>query len=502
MMNKLFRIIPGPLVRFLEKHLKKIPFVKKKIDSEIDALMMGLETSLKPYKNSSESHYDLPEQPIVKEDIINEIILMNSKEDSKWKDGFVSGAVYHGDQEHIDFLNHVYSLTSQINPLHSDLWPSASKFESEIIQMTANMLSAKKSGDDICGTITSGGTESILLAMKTYRDFAKQKKKIDKPELIVPVTAHAAFDKACQYFNIKLIHVPVGDDFRADIKAVKKAITKNTIAIAGSAPSFPHGIVDPIAEMSQIALDNNIGFHTDACLGGFVLPWMEKLNQGKSEKKIPLFDFRLKGVTSISVDTHKYGYAAKGTSVILYRNQELRHFQYYTITDWPGGLYFSPTFAGSRPGALSAACWASMLSMGEKGYLDATKKIMEAANTIKQGIKRIPELYIVGDPLWVIAFGSKKLDIYRVLDFMTSKGWTLNGLHKPSCIHIALTLRHAKKEICTRFIENLEEAVEHVKTKPVSKEGMAPVYGMAATIPARGIVSDILKKYLDTYYKA
>jgi len=359
------------------------------------------------------------------------------------------------------------------------------------------MLSAKKTDDSICGTVTSGGTESILLAMKTYRDFALTKKNVKRPELIVPVTAHAAFDKACQYFNIKMRHIPVTENFKADINEIKKALSKNTIAIVGSAPSFPHGTIDPIEEMSDIAFENNIGFHTDACLGGFVLPFAEKLGFD-----VPPFDFRLKGVTSMSADTHKYGYSAKGTSVVMYRGQQLRHFQYYTITDWPGGLYFSPTFAGSRPGALSAACWASMISIGEKGYLDATKKIMETANKIKEGIKKIPELYILGEPLWVIAFGSKKLNIYRILDYMSEKGWSLNGLHKPSCVHIAVTLRHTQEGVGKKFINDLEQAVQRAKTEPDNKKGMAPVYGMAATLPARGIVSDILKKYLDTYYKA
>jgi sphinganine-1-phosphate aldolase len=497
MIEKLFNLIPRGLAGFIEKHLKKIPYVKNKIDKEINGFMKDLETSLKPYKETFKAHTHIPETPLEKEDILGQILEMNTKEEDKWKHGYVSGAVYHGDRDHIEFLNKVYAMTSQSNPLHSDLWPSASKFEAEIIAMTASMLSSKKTDDPICGTITSGGTESILLAMKTYRDFAKAKKNIKKPELIVPVTAHAAFDKACQYFNIKMRHIPVNEYFQADIDSVKKAVNKNTIAIIGSAPSFPHGTIDPIEELSNIALEHNIGFHTDACLGGFVLPFAEKLGFD-----VPIFDFRLKGVTSMSADTHKYGYAAKGTSVVMYRGQELRHFQYYTVTDWPGGLYFSPTFAGSRPGALSAACWASLLSIGEDGYLDATKKIMGTAHIIKQGIKDIPELYILGKPLWVIAFGSDKLNIYRVLDEMTRKGWSLNGLHKPSCVHIALTLRHTRDGVCQKFIEDLKNSVEIVRTTADNKKGMAPVYGMAASLPAKGIVSDILKKYLDIYYKA
>lgn len=496
MIEKLFHLIPRKPAGFLVKHLKKIPYVKKKIDQEINGMMKDIEASLKPYKELYPTHTRLPLVPLKREDILHQILEMNTREEDKWKKGYVSGAVYHGDQEHIEFLNQVYAITSQSNPLHSDLWPSVSKFEAEIIEMTATMLSSKMTDDPICGTVTSGGTESILLAMKTYRDFAKVSKNINKPEVIVPVTAHAAFDKACQYFNIKMRHIPVNEYFQADIHEVKKAVNKNTIAIVGSAPSFPHGTIDPIEEMSAIALEHHIGFHTDACLGGFVLPFAEK-----SGFDVPLFDFRLKGVTSISADTHKYGYAAKGTSVVMYRGENLRHFQYYTVTDWPGGLYFSPTFAGSRPGALSAACWASLLSIGEKGYLEATQKIMAAADEIKQGISEIPELYILGKPLWVIAFGSNELNIYRVLDEMTQKGWSLNGLHNPSCIHIATTLRHTREGITERFIKDLKKAVEKVKTTPDTKKGMAPVYGMAATLPARGIVSDILKKYLDTYYK-
>lgn len=185
----------------------------------------------------------------------------------------------------------------------------------------------------------------------------------------------------------------------------------------------------------------------------------------------------------------------------MYRNQKLRHYQYYTITDWPGGLYFSPTFAGSRPGALSASCWAALLSVGEKGYLDATKKIMATAEIIKNGIQEIPELYILGKPLWVIAFGSHEIDIYRVLDYMTEKGWSLNGLHKPSCVHIAVTLRQTQEGVAQKFVNDLKEGVRDVKNKPASKDGMAPIYGMAATIPTRGVVGDILKRYLDLFYR-
>ncbi|MBI5945207.1 MAG: aminotransferase class V-fold PLP-dependent enzyme [Chloroflexi bacterium] len=484
--------------RFLasvEKRMKAIPAVSRKIDAEYAGIMVELESSAKPYKNKFATFTRIPESGRSRAEILSEMQSMRAQEESQWKDGFVSGAVYHGDQEHIDFLNQVYAVNSQSNPLHADVWPSTTKFEAEIVAMTADMLGG--AGQDVCGTISSGGTESIMLAMKTYRDWAREKKGITKPEMIVPITAHAAFDKASQYFNIKTIHIPVDENFRADVEAARNAVTPNTIVIVGSAPSFPHGAIDPIAELSELARQNQIGCHVDGCLGGFVLPWAEKLGY-----PVPPFDFRLPGVTSMSADTHKYGYAAKGTSVILYRGEELRHFQYYTATDWPGGLYFSPTFAGSRPGALSAACWAALTSIGAEGYLAATKKILETASAIKQGIREIPELRVLGDPLFVIAFDSDSLDIYKVLDFMSHKKWSLNGLHKPACVHICVTLRHTQPGVAERFISDLSEAVAHVKTHPDEKGTMAPVYGMAATLPLRGMVSDLLKRYLDVIFKA
>lgn len=482
------------LVAWVERRLKKIPSVSHRIEKEYDGMMAELESSVKPYKNKFASYTQIPETGRDRADILRDLEAMNTREESQWMDGFVSGAVYHGDPEHIDFLNRVYAINSQSNPLHADVWPSSTKFEAEIVAMTANMLGG--AGQDVCGTVSSGGTESILLAMKTYRDRARQEKGITKPEMIVPVTAHAAFDKASQYFGIKAIHIPVDSNFRADANAARKALSRNTVVMVGSAPSFPHGAIDPIEELSDLARRHGIGFHTDACLGGFVLPWAEKLGY-----PVPPFDFRLPGVTSMSADTHKYGYAAKGTSVVLYRGQELRHYQYYTIAGWPGGLYFSPTFAGSRPGALSAACWAALTSIGAQGYLDATKKILATADIIKKGIRHIHELQILGDPLFVVAFASDSLDIYKVLDYMSRKKWSLNGLHKPSCVHICVTLRHTQPGVVERFLLDLKSAVAYVKEHPEEKGTMAPVYGMAATMPLRGVVGDMLKRYLDLIFK-
>jgi len=482
------------LVAWIEKRLRKVASVNEKIEKEYDEIMGHLESSVKPYKDSFPTFAKLPETGRSREEILSEMESMCVQEEAHWKDGFVSGAVYNGNEEHIQFLNQVYALHSQSNPLPADVWPSATKFEAEIVAMTADMLGGD--GQDVCGTVSSGGTESIMLAMKAYRDWARDTKGITLPEMVVPATAHAAFDKASQYFNIKTVHIPVDENFRADVNAARKAITRNTVVIVGSAPSFPHGVIDPIEELSELARERGIGFHTDACLGGFVLPWAKKLGY-----PVPPFDFRLPGVTSMSADTHKYGYAAKGTSVVLYRGKELRHYQYYTATDWPGGLYFSPTFAGSRPGALSAACWAAMTSIGAEGYLAATKKILKTAETIKAGVREIPELHLMGDSLFVVAFASDSLDIYKVLDAMTRKNWSLNGLHKPACVHLCVTLRHTQPGVVERFIRDLKEAVAFVKANPDEKGSMAPVYGVAATMPMRGVVSDMLKRYIDLIFK-
>jgi sphinganine-1-phosphate aldolase len=471
--------------------------------------MTGAETVPEPtvrdYRQRYETFAHLPADGRDRDEVLAEMAEMAAMEATRWEDGYASGSVYNGDPDHVEFLNRVYALNSQANPLHTDLWPSAVKYESEIVAMTASMLGAADIGDGpgtdtgVCGTVSSGGSESIQLAMKTYRDHARVTRGITEPQMIVPITAHAAFDKAAQYFGIDIVHVPTGPDGRADVAATEGAITPDTVVIVGSSPSYPYGVIDPIAALSELARARGIGFHTDACLGGFVLPWAEKLGY-----PVPGFDFRLPGVTSMSADTHKYGYAAKGTSVVLYRSLELRHFQYFTTTDWPGGLYCSPTFAGSRPGALSAACWAALVSIGEAGYLDATRRILEVADTIKARLRAdFPELTIFGDPLFVVAVASTDdaLDIYRVLDAMTRRGWSLNGLHRPAAVHLCLTLRHTQPGVAERFVDDLRAAIDEVRAEPDAEGGMAPIYGMANTIPDRGVVAEAMLDHMDNWFR-
>jgi sphinganine-1-phosphate aldolase len=452
----------------------------------------SIEASVKPYRSEFPTFTRLPERGVAREEVLALMKQMRDREQERWEDGFASGSVYHGDPEHVAFLNEVYAISSQANPLHADLWPSTVKYEAEIVAMAANMLGGIPG---VCGTVSSGGTESILLAMKVYRDRAYAN-GIEQPEMITPSTAHAAFDKAADYFRMTKVTVPVRSDGRADVAATAAAVTPNTAVVVGSAPCFPNGLVDPIAELAATAHARGIGFHTDACLGGFVLPWAERLGYA-----VPPFDFRVPGVTSMSADTHKYGYAAKGTSVVLYRDKDLRHFQYYKTARWAGGLYFSPTFAGSRPGALSAACWAAMVSLGEEGYLDATRRILEAAAAAKSGISKIEGAEVIGDPLWNVAFTVAEVDVYRVLDVMGHHGWSLNGLQDPASIHLCVTLRHTQPGVVDRFLADLAVAVDEVRANPQAGGSMAPIYGMATMAEMQGTVEELLEGYVDLLFE-
>jgi sphinganine-1-phosphate aldolase len=473
--------------------------------AEREALAGVLEPDLKPYKDTYRRYSRLPAEGRAREDILSEMQEIDQREHSRWEDGFASGAVYHGDPGHIEFLNRVYALNSQANPLHADLWPSATKYEAEIVAMVVAMLHGGPDGEaapDACGTVSSGGTESILLAMKTYRDQARAERGVERPNMVVPVTAHAAFDKASQYFGIQSRKGPVGDDMRADVAAASQLIDEDTVVVVGSAIQFPHGVIDPIEQLAAVANERAVGFHTDSCLGGFVLPWAERLGY-----PVPPFDFRVPGVTSMSCDTHKFGFAAKGTSCVLYRDRDLRAYQYYRTAEWPGGLYFSPTFAGSRPGALSAQAWAALVSIGEEGYLDATRGILETAASIKVGIESVAGLRILGDPLWVIAFAfddeavAAGLSIYNVLDAMSHKGWSLNGLQSPPAVHLCVTLRHTRPGVAERFVADLTSAVDQVRADPASGGLMAPVYGMASSVEGRATVEDILRTYVDVLFR-
>jgi glutamate/tyrosine decarboxylase-like PLP-dependent enzyme len=456
----------------------------------------------KPYKGRFKSYHSIPEKGCDRDDIFKELSTMAEEENAKWKTGQVSGTFYHAGDEHRAYLNKIFSLFSHENTIQFDLCPSMFKMESEIISMTAKMLNGDAvkdhdPADGVCGTVTSGGTESIIMAMKTYRDYARAEKNIKDPEIIMPHTAHPAFDKAGKYFGIKMVHIPVAEpDFRVSPEAVETQINANTVAIVGSAGNYPYGLIDPLEKLSDIALKHSIGFHVDGCLGGFILPWIEKLGYD-----VPIFDFRLPGVTSMSADTHKYGYALKGTSVVLYRNNNLRRYQYFNVPDWAGGMYASPTTAGSRSGGLTAATWASMVYLGEEGYLKAAKAIMNVADAIKKGVAQIPELTLIGDPTFVISFRSDEVDVFHVNDFMKTRGWRFNCLQLPPGMHFCVTMPQTfVPDIGGRLIADLQDAVAYAKSKAGTVAETTALYGLAGTVDGNQQVTELVFGLFDHLY--
>ncbi|XP_004310101.1 PREDICTED: sphingosine-1-phosphate lyase [Fragaria vesca subsp. vesca] len=484
--------VKATLIGLFMSFIKLVPGVKKYIDAEkqkvVDQLQSGGNSKRENWRT------ELPGAGLGAG--VLDQMKEEKRKDVAWQ-GKCSGTVYIGGSEfegHFSLINEACSMFAHTNPLHMDVFQSVVRFEAEVVAMTAAMVGSKtkSSGGQICGNMTSGGTESILLAVKTSRDYMKARKGIKKPEMIIPESAHSAYDKAAQYFNIKLWRVPVDKEFQADVKAIRKFINRNTVLIVGSAPGFPHGIIDPIEELGQLASSFDICLHVDLCLGGFVLPFAQKLGY-----PIPPFDFSVKGVTSISADVHKYGLAPKGTSIVLYRNHDIRKHQFVAVTEWSGGLYVSPTMAGSRPGGLIAGAWAAMMALGEEGYLENTRAIMEVSKKLQKGLEDIPELFIIGRPdMTVVAFGSNVVDIFEVNDIMSSKGWHLNALQRPNSIHICMTLQHVP--ILDDFLRDLRESVKTVKENPGPiSGGLAPIYGAAGRMPDRGMVQDLLVNYMD-----
>ncbi len=456
----------------------------------------------KPYKGRFETYAQIPPEGRDKTEIIGELTEMAQEENAHWQNGRVSGTFYHAGEAHRAFLNQVFSLFSHENTIQFDLCPSMFKMESEIISMTAKMLNGdavtmNDAEEQVCGTMTSGGTESILMAMMAYRNRAREESGITTPEIIMPHTAHPAFDKAANYFGIKMVHVPVSEpDFKVDPKAVAAHINSNTVAVVGSAGNYPYGLIDPLEQLSELALKHGIGFHVDSCLGGFIFPWLEKLGYD-----IPTFDFRLPGVTSMSADTHKYGFALKGTSVVLYRNNNLRRYQYFNIPDWPGGMYASPTAAGSRSGGLTAATWAAMVYLGEEGYLKAATDIMAVADKIKAGIVEIPELLLNGDPTFVISFRSEVVDVYHINDFMKTKGWRFNVLQLPPALHFCVTMPQTfVADVAEQFLRDLHAGVDYAKSKSGTEAETTALYGLAGTVEGNRQVTDLTFGFFDYLY--
>lgn len=453
-----------------------------------------------PYRGRFRTYDRLDTEPRSRESIIEELRAMAREEDRLGDLGRVSGSIYHGDHGHYRFLTEAFGLFGHANVLQRDMYPSATKLEGEIVAMTAALLHgdaipSHHPGEQASGVITSGGTESLIAALLVYRERGRREKGVTEPEVILPVTAHVALLKGAHLLGMKVARAPIREDCLVDVDWVRDHVTENTVALVGSAGSYPYGLVDPIDELGEIAQEHDLGLHVDGCMGGFILPWGERLGYA-----LPRFDFRIPGVTSISADTHKFGYALKGTSVLLYRNSTLRRYQYFNYPDWPGGIYLSPGLAGSRSGGLIAATWAAMVSLGERGYLEIAERVFRTGAAIREGVRRIPGLELFGEPTFIVAFRSSEVDIYHVNDHLVSRGWRLNGLQLPPGLHFCVTRPNTAPGVADAFLADLRDAVEYARrpARPAPRSGA--LYGLGGTPEGNEVLDVLLGAALDAMY--
>jgi glutamate/tyrosine decarboxylase-like PLP-dependent enzyme len=430
-----------------------------------------------PYEDRFPVNRRLPEHGRQRRDILAEIDTMATEEDAFWEQGGCSGTMYCGDHDHYDFLTQVFGRFAHVNALQRDMCPSATKFEAEIIAMTLDVLHGEAvEGTEAAGLVTTGGTGSILHALLAYREWGRQERGIDRPNVVKPETAHAAFDKACHLFGMELRRAPVDPQTTlVDVDWVADHVDDSTVAVIGSACNYGYGTVDPISALSDVALDRGIGLHVDACLGGFLLPFGQRLGID-----IPVFDFRIPGVTTISADTHKYGYALKGTSVLAFRDKALRNAQYFFLTDWSGGKYCSPGMEGSRSGGLLASTWAAMVSLGWDGYLGYARQIFDTSFAMQDAVRSHPELRILGDPTFLFSFTSDEFDVYHVNDAMRERGWRFNGQQYPNALHMAVTRPQTQPGIVERFATDLDAAVAYARDHAADKPMSGAIYGGVA----------------------
>jgi len=430
-----------------------------------------------PYAERYGVNRRIPEQGVPRAEILQQLKEMATEEDRSWETGQVSGTMYCGDHDHYDFLNEAFGMYAHVNALQRDICPSQTRFEGEIIAMTLDMLHAEAVTDtEAAGIVTTGGTGSILHALVAYLDHARQERGVTRPNFVKPETAHAAFDKGCHLFGIEVRTAPIDPETTlVDVEAMRGLIDDQTIAIMGSACNYGYGTIDPIDQLSDLALETGVGLHVDGCLGGFILPWGQELGWD-----IPVFDFRLPGVTTISADTHKYGYGFKGSSVLAFRDKALRNSQYFFLTGWTGGKYCSPGMEGSRSGGALASTWAAMVSIGREGYLGYAKAIFETADRMKDAVRSHPELRIMGSPTFCFSFTSDEFDIYHVNDFMRRRGWRFNGQQYPNAIHMAVTRPQTQDGVVERFEVDLADAVAYAVEHKDETPSSAAIYGGVA----------------------
>ena len=398
--------------------------------------------------------------------------------DADYRGGKTWSLVYWAGEDHRRLLADVSARFVSENALNPMAFKSLQRLEREVVEMGLGLFNAPPGAT---GTMTSGGTESLLLAVKTYRDRARAKKPwILRPNMVVPETAHVAFDKAAHLFGVRKKVARIGPDGAVDVAHMARLIDSQTIMLVGSAPQYAHGTIDPITEIGALALRHDLPLHVDACFGGFVMPFLERLGV-----EVPVWDFRVPGVTTLSADLHKYGFAAKGASLLLHREPSTLRHQFFVATGWAGGIYVSPGLPGTRPGGPIAAAWAAMRALGESGYLALAKDAWAAATALRQGILEIPGLELLGRPhSTIVTWGSNDpaVDVYAVSDILQAEGWGVDRQQLPPSVH--LTVNASNLPVVERYLADLRAAVTHVRLHPeLRSAGDAAVYGLMAKVP-------------------
>ncbi len=410
--------------------------------------------------------------------------------DPRFKEGRSWSLSYYLDEDLEQFQAQAYQAFAGANGLNPSAFKSLKRFENDIIAITAALLHGPA---QTCGVMTSGGTESCLLAVKTYRDLAAATRRVKKPEMIIPSTAHVAWFKASEYFGVKIRLLPLNAELRADVTQLEALINSHTVMILGSAPEYPHGTIDPIEAMGEIAHRRGVPLHVDACVGGFILPFMEM-----NGRALPRWDYRVRGVTSISADLHKYGFATKGASTITYRSMDYLRHQMFVQQDWSGGVFASPALLGTRPGGAYAAAWATLQYFGEAGYRELAARTSEAVDQLCAGIGQIDGLKLLATPQGpLLAYGASdpQVNIYAVGDQMDAKGWNVNRLQNPDGLHAMVTAQHLA--VVPTYLADLREAVAAVRADPeLAQKGSAATYGMLSHVPLRGMVK---RRVLDIF---
>jgi glutamate/tyrosine decarboxylase-like PLP-dependent enzyme len=414
----------------------------------------------------------LPERGSSLEDVMARLHSMQVN-DADYHNARTWGLIYHGGPDVDAVLQTAGGHVLLENALNPFVFPSLKEMQREVVRMAVGMLNG---GEEAGGTMTSGGTESNFLAVKTARDRAREEKGIRHGKMIIPRTAHPSFIKGAEWLDIEFEHMPLGDDLRTHAEALDNMIDDRTILCVGGAPAYPYGMVDPIPEMAAKAQAAGVPFHVDSCLGGFMLPWVERLGYN-----VPEWDFRVPGVTSMSADIHKYGYAIKGASVLLHRpKSNLRH-QVFTFNDWPGGIYGTQGFLGTKPAAPIGAAWAVMHYLGQEGYMRLAGQTMQAAKRLREGVDAMDGVHVWGEPdMSVVALGSHDHEILAIGDKLNERGWHFDRQERPDAIHLMASARHAL--VVDQFLEDLRWAIANAP----AKSSKAATYGDDVSAEAKG----------------